>query len=125
MAQADVPLGMRLSGEAGWNQTPDDWQRLLALAGDGAWVAECGGTPVGTTLICRFGTVAWVAMVLVDETFRGRGIGRALVERAIAFADAGGVTSLWLDATEAGRGLYEALLCGGPERCMAEKGLKT
>ena len=35
MRLVDVPLGMRLKDQAGWNQTEADWERLLALASDG------------------------------------------------------------------------------------------
>ena len=51
-----------------------DWRRFLALQPDGCFVAECDGRPAGTTVACIFGQVGWIAMVLVDASFRGRGI---------------------------------------------------
>jgi hypothetical protein len=48
-------------------------------------------------------------MVLVDSRFRGRGIGRALLEHALAHLDGQGIASLRLDATPLGRPLYETL----------------
>jgi hypothetical protein len=72
MTDADLPLGMRLKAQAGWNQTEADWRRYLRLAPDGCFVAELDGTAVGTTATFVFGRVAWVAMVLVDEAVRGR-----------------------------------------------------
>jgi GNAT superfamily N-acetyltransferase len=106
---ADIPLGLRLKGQAGWNQTEADWRRFLALEPDGGRLAELDGVPVGTVTTCTFGPVAWVAMVLVDEAFRGRGVGRALVAEALAFLDGRGVRSVRLDATPLGRPLYERL----------------
>lgn len=109
MTPADLDLGMRLKEQAGWNQTRADWERFLALEPDGCFVAELPGEPVGTTVTCVFGSVAWIAMVLVDERMRGQGIGGALVRHALAFADKRGATSVRLDATALGRPLYEKL----------------
>jgi GNAT superfamily N-acetyltransferase len=109
MTPADVPLGMRLKARAGWNQTEADWQRCLRLSPDGCFVAELDGKAVGTTVTFVFGRVAWVAMVLVDEAVRGRGVGTALMRHALAFLDGRGVPSVRLDATPLGRPVYEKL----------------
>jgi GNAT superfamily N-acetyltransferase len=109
MTAGDVPLGMRLCEQAGWNQTAADWQRCLDLQPDGCFVAEDEGVPVGTVTTCIFGSVAWIAMVLVDVTVRGRGIGRRLLETTLAFLDARGIASVRLDATPLGRPLYQSL----------------
>ena len=106
---ADLPLGMRLKDQAGWNQTEADWRRLLALAPDGCFVAECHERPVGTAAACVFGRVGWIAMVLVDPAYRGRGIGTRLVEESIAYLERQAVRSIRLDATPLGRPVYEKL----------------
>jgi GNAT superfamily N-acetyltransferase len=109
MTAADLELGMRLKTQAGWNQTRADWERFLALQPDGCFVAELQGEAVGTTVACLFDAVAWIAMVLVEERVRGQGVGGALLRHALAFADQRGATSIRLDATPAGRPLYEKL----------------
>jgi GNAT superfamily N-acetyltransferase len=109
MTLADVPAGMELKAQAGWNQLEADWKRLLELSPEGAFIAEVGDRPVGTVATCRFGPVAWVAMMLVDEAHRGRGIGRALMNRALEHLDAQGVRSIRLDATPLGEPLYASL----------------
>jgi GNAT superfamily N-acetyltransferase len=109
MTAADVRLGMRLKEQAGWNQTEADWRRFLALEPDGCFVAELGGVPAGTLTTCIFGPVAWIAMVLVDEPLRGRGLAKALLAHALAFLDGRGVRTVRLDATDLGRPLYEKL----------------
>jgi GNAT superfamily N-acetyltransferase len=109
MLPADIELGMRLKAEAGWNQIEANWRRAIALEPDGCFVAEADGLPVGTTTTCTFGPVAWVAMVLVDARFRGAGIGRALLDHALAHLDRCGIASVRLDATPLGRPLYEKL----------------
>ena len=109
MFPADLKLGMRLKTEAGWNQVEADWRRALVLEPDGCFVALADGQPAGTTTTCAFGPVAWVAMVLVEACFRGQGIGRALLEHALAHLDHRGIASVRLDATPLGRPLYEKL----------------
>jgi GNAT superfamily N-acetyltransferase len=109
MTLHDLPLGMRLKTEAGWNQTEADWRRFLALAPDGGFVAELDRTPVATAMAFVFGPVAWVAMVLVDARVRGRGIGTALMTYVVRHLDGRGVTSIRLDATPLGQPVYEKL----------------
>jgi GNAT superfamily N-acetyltransferase len=104
----DVPAGLALSRQAGWNQTEADWRRALALQPDGCFVADEGGV-AGVCCACVFGPVAWVALMLVDAARRRRGIGRALMEHALAFLDAQEVASVRLDATPLGQPLYERL----------------
>ena len=109
MTAADLPLGLCLCDEAGWNQIAADWQRLLDLQRDGCSVAVWDGVAVGTTTTCIFGSVAWIAMVLVAETARGRGVGTALMENALRFLDESGVATVRLDARPMGQPLYERL----------------
>jgi ribosomal protein S18 acetylase RimI-like enzyme len=100
---------MRLKEHAGWNQTQADWQRYLDLQSSGCFVASLDGEPVGTLTTCIFGPVAWIAMVLVDSRYRGRGIGKALMNHALEFLDHQTVRSVRLDATALGQPLYEKL----------------
>jgi GNAT superfamily N-acetyltransferase len=109
MTISDIPVGMSLKEKAGWNQLEADWRRLLDLQPDGCFLAESDGVPVGTVTTCRFGSVAWIAMMLVDEAHRRRGIGRALMTRALEELDSRGVRSVRLDATPRGRPMYESL----------------
>ena len=75
MTVADIPLGLELRQQAGWNQTESDWRRFLELQPDGCFVAEWEGKPVGTTTTCLFDDIGWIAMVLVEQAARHRGIG--------------------------------------------------
>jgi GNAT superfamily N-acetyltransferase len=109
MTARDIPLGMRLKEQAGWNQTEADWRRCLELQPDGCFVAEYEGVAAGTVTTCMFGSVAWIGMVLVDVARRGRGIGRVLLNQALAFLDDRGIASVRLDATPLGRPLYQSL----------------
>lgn len=109
MTAADLPLGMRLRGQAGFNQTEADWRRFLELQPDGCFVAELDGEPVGTVTNCVFGPIGWIAMLLVDERVRRRGIGTRLTQHALDYLETRGVATARLDATPRGRLVYEKL----------------
>ncbi|MBO9617182.1 MAG: GNAT family N-acetyltransferase [Dyadobacter sp.] len=117
MLLTDIPFGMQLVQQAGWNQLEADWRRALALHPEGCFLAEQAGAPVGTVTSCILDgrhsgerpPVAWIAMVLVDTSARNQGIGRRLMEHAIAHLDTLGVETQRLDATIFGKGLYEKL----------------
>jgi len=109
MTMDDVPLGLMLTRQAGWNQLEADWLRFLDMQPQGCFVAELEGRPVGTTVTCVLGPVAWIAMVLVEVGARRNGVATALLKHAIGFLDGQGVKTIRLDATAAGRPVYEKL----------------
>jgi GNAT superfamily N-acetyltransferase len=109
MTTDDLRLGLRLSRQAGWNQTRSDWQRFFSLGPEGCFIAELGGRSVGTTMTFVSDHVAWIAMVLVEKSSRGKGIGTALLKHALGYLDARKVGTVRLDATHLGRPIYEKL----------------
>ena len=105
----DLRLGLRLSRQAGWNQTESDWLRFMNMEPEGCFVAELNGCSVGTTTTCIFEKVAWIAMVLVDKDARGRGVGTKLLKHSLDYLDGQQVKTVRLDATHLGRPIYEKL----------------
>jgi predicted N-acetyltransferase YhbS len=110
LAERDVAEAMRLKDAAGWNQTEEDWRRLLRLAPRGCFTATVGGRVVATTTTTTYGrALAWVGMVLVDSSFRRKGIATTLVRAALDSLDAEGVEAVKLDATPEGAPVYAGL----------------
>jgi GNAT superfamily N-acetyltransferase len=110
MTASDIPAGMRLKDLAGWNQTPADWRCFLESSPSGCFAAEVEGKVVGTAATIVYEQrFAWIGMVLVDPEFRGRGIGTRLLEKTIEHLDAIGIQTMKLDATPAGRPIYQKL----------------
>lgn len=66
-------------------------------------VAEAGGRLVGVAGLEVCGENALLRSVAVDPAWRSRGLGRALVNRAIAEAEARGIPALYLLTTTAER----------------------
>jgi ribosomal protein S18 acetylase RimI-like enzyme len=110
MTPADVSAGMRLKDIAGWNQTKEDWERFLLASPEGCFVAELNGLVAGTvTTITYEGRFAWIGMMLVDPQLRGKGIGTALLLKAIEHLDSKNVPCVKLDATPQGKPIYARL----------------
>ena len=107
MTAADVPAGLALCRQAGWNQTEADWTALLAPPSvfRAALVAE---TIVGTAGAVVYGDrLAWVCMVLVEETHRGHGLASSLMSQVMDRIPAG--LAVGLDATPKGQPVYARL----------------
>jgi GNAT superfamily N-acetyltransferase len=103
----DVPWAMELSIAANWNQTPEDWQRLIRLSSDGCRCIDSNGKIAATATRINYGKrLAWIGMVLTRPENRRHGLARRLIEDAIATAETYGTRTLKLDATEQGRPLY-------------------
>jgi ribosomal protein S18 acetylase RimI-like enzyme len=102
---------------------PGDWKsrKVSAIAEDcrvqpdGVFVAEHGdGTVVGyvTTRLTPASGVGWIPNLAVDPTHQGHGLGRALLERAIAYLRDNGMAVAKIETLEQnpiGQKLYPAL----------------
>lgn len=121
----DIPSAMELSIAAGWNQTPEDWDRILGLSPHGCRCIEVAGKVIATTTVVVYETaLAWVGMVLTHPEHRRQRLATRLMEDAIANAEREGVFTLKLDATDEGRPLYESfgfIVEGAVERWGRDK----
>lgn len=105
MTLADAAAAYRLAQAVQWPHRLEDWQDLLRT-GHGV-VAQVGGEVVGVALYWLHGdTHASVGMVITAPDRQGQGIGRAMMLRVM---DILGGRSVVLNATAAGKGLYESL----------------
>lgn len=81
--------------------------------GSALFLAFLDGEPAGCVALRPAGTAAELKRMWVEEAARGRGVGRSLVEAAIAFAGADGRTAILLDTEpsrmEAAVHLYRGL----------------
>jgi len=110
MTFKDIPNALRLKDAAGWNQTVADWTRFISASPEGCFVMECNGYIIGTSATIAYeDRFSWIGMLVVDEQYRGKGIGTALLERAISFLDSQKIPTMKLDATPQGKPLYKKL----------------
>jgi GNAT superfamily N-acetyltransferase len=110
LTRDDVGSAIELSSAANWNQTAEDWQRIIYLAPESCRCIEEAGKIVATTTLLPYGQqLAWIGMVLTHPEYRRKGLARRLIEDAITAAERIGICTLKLDATSEGRPLYESL----------------
>ncbi len=97
---------LALSEEAGWNQSADDWR--VFLRSGAVFGVRDGDVLVATGAILPYDGFGWISMVLTAKAARGRGLGTAILKRAIAaLAETGRVPVL--DATPQGERIYRPL----------------
>lgn len=99
-----LPGAVRLSQQAAWPHRKEDWALTLTQSTGVAAIHE--GEVVGTALASKFGDVATLNMIIVDERLRGRRLGRRLMDAVIEQA---GAREMRLIATQDGLPLYEKL----------------
>ncbi|WP_339680757.1 GNAT family N-acetyltransferase [Cyclobacterium marinum] len=108
MQLSDLEAAMRLKTVEGWNQTEADWQLILAENPSLCLVVEGEDAVVGT--VCAYSyqnKLAWIGMMLVDRSYRRRGISKRLMREVIQRI--GDKQTIKLDATPAGQKVYEQL----------------
>lgn len=107
---ADLPAALQLVESVSWNQTEEDLKLFLEGENSIYLVAEMEGQLVGTVASIQYGMdIAWVSMMIVAEAFRGQGVGRRLLNTLLQQLKKRGYRTIKLDATPAGRPVYEKL----------------
>jgi len=107
----DLRAADRLRAQAGWNQTLGDWERLLCWQPGGCFVADHADANVAgsatTTPFAGPTRLAWIGMLLVDQSLRRQGLARALLSHAIDWLEQRNFVTIGLDATPVGKTLYD------------------
>lgn len=110
LRSGDLAAALALSAQEGWNQSAADWSRMIRLEPSGCFTAREGSRLVGTVTTTTYGReMAWIGMMVVHPDFRRQGIGAALMRLALDHVHGLHIASVKLDATPAGRPLYESL----------------
>ncbi|MCG6924481.1 MAG: GNAT family N-acetyltransferase [Acidobacteria bacterium] len=93
----------------GWALSREQFQVYLEHDPDGCFVAMAGPEPVGMVTTTSFGPSGWIGNLIVEPEFRSRGIGRALMERALESLRDKGAVTVRLEADPPGIPLYRKL----------------
>lgn len=120
LKEEELEQGNKLAVQESWSGGIGVWKTAFSVSPLGCFAAVSSnpsspspGVVIGTTCAIEFFSShrhgAWIILVLVDREFRRRGIASRLVSRAVTFLRERGVTHIGLDASEAGRPVYEKL----------------
>ena len=120
LTQDDLPQTVELCRFAGWNQTEEDWSRIIRYQPEGCFAAVKNNAVIGTVTSTSYGAqLAWIGMMLVHPEHRRQGIGEALIQQCISFLKERSTISIMLDATPAGQPLYEKI--GFHSQCRLQR----
>jgi ribosomal protein S18 acetylase RimI-like enzyme len=87
----------------------DDLWLYRQIQPDGWFIASQDGHPVGMVGATNYGTLAHVGLMAVHPSAQRQGIGLTLMQHILNRLEQQGVTKVMLDASKAGRPLYEKL----------------
>lgn len=108
MRSEDLEAAMDLKNAEGWNQTLSDWELFIKNSPESCLVATHQNKVIGTVTGINYeNKVAWIGMMLVNQTYRGQGISKKLM--AAVIQTLGTAASIKLDATPAGYPVYEKI----------------
>ncbi len=102
----DIPQAIKLSNAEKWNQKEEDWTLLIQNPKNICLAAVDEEKIIGTgTAIIYANKVAWIGMILVEQSHRGRGVSKSILLRL--FEHLNFIPSVKLDATPAGQAVYQ------------------
>jgi GNAT superfamily N-acetyltransferase len=129
MSEADIDFVLKKTTEEHWEYSRIEIERMLDIDRSGSFVWDDGELKgFVTTVHC--GRTGVIGHLLVTAPVRGKGIGRRLLEEAVAYLEGRGMNSIVVYATSAGRRVYEAsgfrvdhtVLSGGYEFSSEQQG---
>jgi GNAT superfamily N-acetyltransferase len=109
MTAADVEAAVALAQAQGWRNRLRFYDFVLRVPTAQPLVGEVEGRLVVTGVATANGSVGWLGAIVVDADHRGRGFGRAMTEDLIRRMRAAGCRTMSLEATDAGRPMYERM----------------
>src|SRR5437899_10971548 len=109
LEERDIDAAIALTGLEAWGYTREDFRRLLALSPDGCFAAERDGRVVGVLTTTTYDGLAFLVAVIDAPELRGKGVGKEMMEAALAHLLATGVRTVRLNAYLNAIPFYERL----------------
>jgi ribosomal protein S18 acetylase RimI-like enzyme len=108
MLPSDLDFAASCTAAEGWrSETRPVFEDYLSYDPAGCLVAETSGERVGICVATSYGPYGFVGELIVSKAWRGRGIGRQLLEYAVENLRSRGAHSIFLDGVPAAVPLYE------------------
>src|SRR5256886_8227722 len=109
LEERDIDAAIALTGLEAWGYTREDFRRLLVLSPDGCFAAERDGRVVGVLTTTTYDGLAFLGAVIVSPELRGKGVGKQMMEAAMAHLRSTGVRTVRLNAYLNAIPFYERL----------------
>jgi len=109
MTLTDVDFYCRLIDMTGWGLNEMDFERMLSYEPNGCFIVSLDGEDVGMVASFLYGEVGWIGNLVTLPEHRDRGVGAALMEKAIGRLCAEGAKSIRLDTVAKAIPLYKRL----------------
>src|SRR2546425_3908169 len=109
LEERDIDAAIALTDLEAWGYTREDFRRLLALSPDGCFVAERDGRMVGVLTTTTYEGLAFLGAVIVAPELQGKGVGKEMMEAALAHLRRTGVRTVRLNAYLNAIPFYERL----------------
>jgi len=107
MMKSDFGFALDLANQEHWDYDLVDLERVFQLSPGGCLIAEHEGTRAGWVVVSTYGSLAWIGSLVVRDSLRSRGIGAALVDHAVRYAQRLGVSTVGLYSYNESVGFYE------------------
>ena len=110
LLESDLNFAAECTANEGWaSETRTEFEGFFAHDPNGCLVAEAAGQRAGICVATPYGAAGFIGELIVAEGWRGHGIGRRLMERAIRHLHGRGVQRVFLDGVPLAVPLYERL----------------
>lgn len=109
MTHGDIPFAARMLKIEQWGHDSADMARLIDFEPEGCLIARVNNRRAGMITTTAYGAFAFLGMLIVRRSSRGRGIGEALMRAAIDYLQQKGVRTIELDGVFAAAPLYRRL----------------
>lgn len=109
MTADDVGAAIALARAQGWRDRTRFYEFVMRVPTCQPLVGVDGNRLVATGLGTANGSVGWLGAIAVEAELRRRGFGRAMTDELTRRLRAAGCETLSLEATEAGRPMYERM----------------
>lgn len=85
MSEQDFSFATCLTDTKNWGLTGEDFKFMIDLEPSGCFIILDDEERVGMATTITFGEIGWIGNVIVEENYRNRGVGSALVGHAIKY----------------------------------------
>jgi predicted N-acetyltransferase YhbS len=109
MTPSNEVFFMQLMDMVGWGMTPGDYSRMLSFSPEGLFIASVDGVDLGMVATVNYGEIAWIGNLVVLPESRGKGVGKALMVKAVDYLTSEGAKAVRLDGVPLAVPLYHRL----------------